>query len=151
MVEINWYNKILCMIPDFFNNNLIKCCKCWTMMDINFDLQIPCSWYKHLMMTIMIMMRFFCGMVDRRKTFSLISSHDDCQRSSPSWISDTSRAEHEPLQHLSSGFIESSCGRVITTTHLVCGIRMLKSEQIWKESFKMNHTYDIRGTFVGVS
>ena len=28
----------------------------------------------------------FCGMVDRRKTFSLISSRDHCQRSSPSRI-----------------------------------------------------------------
>ena len=26
----------------------------------------------------------FCGMVDRRKAFSLISSRDHCQRSSPS-------------------------------------------------------------------
>ena len=31
----------------------------------------------------------FCGMVDRRKAFSLISSRDHCQRSSPSRISDT--------------------------------------------------------------
>ena len=33
--------------------------------------------------------RCFCGMVDRRKAFSLISSQDHCQRSSPSRISDT--------------------------------------------------------------
>ena len=33
----------------------------------------------------------FCGMVDRRKAFSLISSRDHCQRSSPSRISDTPR------------------------------------------------------------
>ena len=38
---------------------------------------------------IMMMMNCFCGMVDRRKTFSLISSRDHCQRSSPSRISDT--------------------------------------------------------------
>ena len=31
----------------------------------------------------------FCCMVDQWKTFSLISSRDSCQRSSPSWISDT--------------------------------------------------------------
>ena len=29
----------------------------------------------------------FCGMVDRQKAFSLISSRDHCQRSSPSGIS----------------------------------------------------------------
>ena len=31
----------------------------------------------------------FCGMVDRRKVFSLISSRDHCERSSSSRISDT--------------------------------------------------------------
>ena len=35
-----------------------------------------------------MMMNFFCGMVDRRKAFSLISSRDHCQRSSPLQISD---------------------------------------------------------------
>ena len=34
-----------------------------------------------------MMMNCFCGMVDRRKAFSLISSRDHCQRSSPSRIS----------------------------------------------------------------
>ena len=38
----------------------------------------------------------FCGMVDRRKAFSLIYSRDHCQRSSPSLISDTPRAGCEP-------------------------------------------------------
>ena len=33
----------------------------------------------------------FCGMVDRRKVFSLISSRDHCQRSSPSRICDMPR------------------------------------------------------------
>ena len=40
-------------------------------------------------MMMMTMMNCFCGMVDRRKAFSLISSRDHCQRSSPSRISDT--------------------------------------------------------------
>ena len=40
----------------------------------------------------MMMMNCFCGMVDRRKAFSLISSQEHCQRSSPSRISDTPRA-----------------------------------------------------------
>ena len=37
----------------------------------------------------MKMMNCFCGMVDQWKAFSLISSRDHCQRSSPSRISDT--------------------------------------------------------------
>ena len=55
-------------------------------------------------------------MVNRRKAFSLISSRDHCQRSSPSRISDTPRAGFEPAQNLSSGFVEWSCAVVITTT-----------------------------------
>ena len=61
------------------------------------------------------LMNCYCGMVDRRKAFSLISSRDHCQRSSPSWISDTPRAGFEPAQNLSSGFVEWSCAVVITT------------------------------------
>ena len=57
----------------------------------------------------------FCGMVDRRMTFSLISSRDHCQRSSPSWISETPRAEFKPAQNLISSFV-GSCALVITTT-----------------------------------
>ena len=38
---------------------------------------------------LMMMMNCFCGMVDRRKAFSLISNRDHCQRSSQSRISDT--------------------------------------------------------------
>ena len=33
--------------------------------------------------TQMMMMNCFCGMFDRRKAFSLLSSRDHCQRSSP--------------------------------------------------------------------
>ena len=43
----------------------------------------------------MMMMNYFCCMVDRRKAFSPISSRDHCQRSSPSQISDTPRARFE--------------------------------------------------------
>ena len=46
----------------------------------------------------------FCGMVDRRKTFSLISNREHCQRSYPSLLSDMSRAGFEPEQNLRSGF-----------------------------------------------
>ena len=68
------------------------------------------------MMMMMMMINCFCGMVDRRKAFSLISSRDHCQRSSPSRISDTPRAGFEPAQSLSSGLVEISCAVVITTT-----------------------------------
>ena len=54
----------------------------------------------------MIMMNCFSGMVDRQETFSLISSWDHCQRSSPSWISDMPWAEFRPAQNLSSSFVE---------------------------------------------
>ena len=60
-------------------------------------------------------MNCFCGMVDRQKVFSLISSRDHCQRSSPSRISDTPQAGFEPAQSLSSGLVEWSCAVVITT------------------------------------
>ena len=42
-------------------------------------------WVVMMMMT----MNCFCSMVDRRKAFSLVSSRDQCQRSSPSRTSDT--------------------------------------------------------------
>ena len=69
-----------------------------------------------MMMMMMMMMSSFCGMVDQRKAFSLISSWDHCQRSSPSQISDMLRARYEPAQKLSSGLVEGSCAVVITTT-----------------------------------
>ena len=69
-----------------------------------------------MMMMMMMMMNCFCSMVDRRKAFSLISSRDHCQRSSPSRISDTLRAGFEPAQNLSSDFVDWSCAVVISTT-----------------------------------
>ena len=54
-------------------------------------------------MMMMMMINCFCGMVDRRKAFSLVSSRDDCQRSSPSRISYTPRAGFEAAQNQSSG------------------------------------------------
>ena len=44
---------------------------------------------------LVMMMINCCGMVDRRKTFSFISSRDHYQRSSPARISDTPRAGFE--------------------------------------------------------
>ena len=57
----------------------------------------------------MMVMNCFCGMVDRRKVISLISSLDHCQRFSPSRISDTPRAGFEPVQNLSSDLVEKTC------------------------------------------
>ena len=71
-----------------------------------------------MMMVIMMMLDCFCGMVDRRKVFGLISSRDYCQRSSPSRISDTLWAGSEPAQNLISSLVEWSCAVVITTTPL---------------------------------
>ena len=62
-----------------------------------------------------MMMDCFCGMVGQRKAFSLISSCDLYQRSSPSRISDTLREGFEPEKKLSSDFAEWICV-VITTT-----------------------------------
>ena len=49
-----------------------------------------------------MMMNCFCGMVEQRKAFLLISSRDHFQRSLPFRISDKSRAGFEPAQNLSS-------------------------------------------------
>ena len=59
-----------------------------------------------MMMMMMMMMNCYCGMIDRRKAFSLISSRDLCQKPSQSRISYTPRAGSEPVQNLRSGFAE---------------------------------------------
>ena len=69
-----------------------------------------------MMMMMMMMMHCVCGMVNRGKAFSLISTRDHCQRSTPSQISDTPRAGFETAQNLSSGLVDWSCEVVITTT-----------------------------------
>ena len=78
------------------------------------------------MMTMMMMMNYFCGMVDRRKAFNLISSRGHCQRSSPSRISDMPQARFDPAQNLGSGLVEWSRSVVISTT----------PEKSWKEPEK---------------
>ena len=67
------------------------------------DLGFPTSFLLRRRM-MMMMMNGFCGMIDRQKVFSLISSRNHCQRSSPWRISDMPRAGFEPAQNLSSGF-----------------------------------------------
>ena len=69
-----------------------------------------------MMMTMMVMMMMimiycFCGMVYRRKTFSLMilrisDIQNHCQRFSLSRISDMLRAGFHPAQNLSSGLAE---------------------------------------------
>ena len=68
------------------------------------------------MMMKMMVMNCFCGMVDRRKAFDLISNWEHCQKFSPWQISDTLRTGFERALNLSSGFVERSCAVVITTT-----------------------------------
>ena len=69
-----------------------------------------------MMMMMIMVMNCFCGMVDQRKAFSFISSHEHCQRSSPLQMSDTLQAGFQPVQNLNLGFDEWSCAVVITTT-----------------------------------
>ena len=59
-----------------------------------------------MMMIMMMMMNCYRGIVDRRKAVSLISSWDQCQRSSPSCVSDTLPEGFEPAQNLSTGLVE---------------------------------------------
>ena len=76
-------------------------CTRFTLIRIDFSKSSPIP-VLPIIPVMMMMMICFCGMVDRRKAFGLISSRDHCQRSSPSQISDTPRAGFEPAQNLSS-------------------------------------------------
>ena len=53
-----------------------------------------------------MMMSYFCEMIDRRKSWGLISRQDYCQRFSPSWITDMSCTAFEHAQYLSSDFFQ---------------------------------------------
>ena len=64
----------------------------------------------------MMTMNVFCGMVNRQKVFSLISSQEHCQKSSPSQISNTLQAGFKLAQNLSSDYAELSCAVLITPT-----------------------------------
>ena len=48
------------------------------------------SW--NLIMMMMMIMNYFCGMIDQQKTLSLNTSRDHCQKLSLSQISDTLQA-----------------------------------------------------------
>ena len=62
---------------------------------LQYDKHKPLLLMTMMMMIIimMIMMNCLCSINDQQKAFNLISSRDHCQRSSPSWIFDTPRAE----------------------------------------------------------
>ena len=81
--------------------------KCLSDYDNMFETQAWYFWWWSIV--------FVVWLTDKR-CFSLISSQDHCQRSSPSWISNTLRAGFEPAQNLRSGFLEWTCPEVITTT-----------------------------------
>ena len=82
-----------------------------------------------MMMIMMIMMNCLCGMVERRKAFSFIFVQDNCQRSSPSQISDTMRAGHAPQ------FSNMKLGYEVGVLY------QLELKQI-KISFQKNHILD---------
>ena len=52
----------------------------------------------------MIMMNCFCDIFDQQKVFSLMSSRNQCQRSSPLWISGMLQVVFKPVPNLSLGF-----------------------------------------------
>ena len=88
----------------------------WTaLLNFVYNNQFLANFEMPEMTSLPFLMNCFCGMVDRRKVFSLISSRDHFQWSSPSQISDTPRAGFEPALNLSSDFAEWSCPVVITT------------------------------------
>ena len=76
------------------------------LIDSNNNMYLTVGYLININNIIMLMMKCFCDMVDQRKVFSLISSRDHCQRSSPLRISDTPQARFEPVQNLSSGLVE---------------------------------------------
>ena len=67
-----------------------------------------------LLQTPQRLMNYFCGLVDRRVASSLVFSQEQCQRFSPSQISDMLRAEFEHAQNLSSGFASRLFERFIS-------------------------------------
>ena len=74
---------------------------------------------------LVMMMNYFCGMVDQQNALSIFFSQDHYQKFSPSQISDTSRSEFEPSQSLSSNLsvldskLISNLWTVSSRTHLL--------------------------------
>ena len=102
------FSFILILFSFFVSFCFLQICKI-SLCLVNVTFTFLCVYFlyklflwKKIQSTLM-MMNCFCGMVDRRKAFSLISSRDHCQRSSPSRISDTGFGL---AQNLSSGLVE---------------------------------------------
>ena len=94
----------------------------------------------------MMMMSWFCGMVHQREALSLISSWENCQRSSPSQTSNTPEAGFQPAQSLSSGFVELSCAVVINTTPTTAGYQCFLSLYISSINMKITKLSGINDT-----
>ena len=77
----------------------------------------------------MMMMNCFCGMIDRRKAFGLISSRDSCQNSSTSPISDTPQTGlYTTLPRDPSALIPHvSCILRVLVAHVPCALSALVS------------------------
>ena len=101
---INWIGILLLYLIDFFYFSMVFLIR-FSKFFLK-QIQVHCWW----------MMNCFCGMVEWRRAFSLVSTRDHRQRSSPSRISETPWAEFETAQNLSFRLVEWSCAAVITTT-----------------------------------
>ena len=77
---------------------------------------------------IMMMINYFCVMVERQKTLSLISSWDHCEG-----------AKVDPAQNLDSDFIKWCCTVVITTAP-----RHQFIHQNWKQVLERKLVYNLR-------
>ena len=113
-----------------------------------------------------MMMNYFCGMVDQQKAFSIISSRDHCQRSSPLRISDTLQAGFEPAQILSSCFVESPRHHTVHikrkhpeyAVYEISKLNNIKHESenrvsdivMWKrfQNQRVKQTYDVMGFLI---
>ena len=82
----------ICFFPFFFASFFLSFVHFYS--DFDFFLMMMTIMMTMVMMMMMTKMNCFCGMVDRRKALSLISSRDHYQKSSPSRISDT--PAHKP-------------------------------------------------------
>ena len=94
---------------------------------------MQCIWF--------MMIVCFCGMVDWRKAVSLISSRHNCQRSSPSRISDRPPAGFERPQNLSSGLVEWSCAAMITTTLHYTTVHIYLSIYLYMHGSNYSYNY----------
>ena len=77
-----------------------------------------------LLFNVMMMINCFCGMVDRRKAFSIISSRYYCQRFSPLQISDTPRAGFENMGKYSS-YVQFKCRLSVAFLKLVNSLKLI--------------------------